>query len=65
MKEGKKKIVGDTTARFEAHALLIIKEKTTRNNLRRWTIIFDNRKSFDVPPKVCSGSNTLARATCT
>jgi hypothetical protein len=51
MKEGKKKIVGDTTARFEAHALPIMKEKTTRNNLRRWTTIFDNRKSLQCHPK--------------
>jgi len=35
MKEGKKRIVGDTTTRFEVHALPIMKEEMTRNNLRR------------------------------
>jgi hypothetical protein len=61
MKEAKKEsVVGDTLTKFEAHTLLITEEKTTRNNLRRRAIIFDNRKQPHAPSKACGSSNALA-----
>ena len=40
IKKEKKRIIGDTLAIFEEHALPIMKEKKTRNKLRQWKPIF-------------------------
>jgi hypothetical protein len=48
--EEKKKIVGDKLTRFGELTPPIMKVETTRNNLRRPMIIFDNQKSLHAPP---------------
>jgi hypothetical protein len=51
MKEGKKKrVIDDKLARFGAHTPPIMEVDTTRNNMRRQMIIFDNQKPPHAPP---------------
>ena len=60
--EKRKRVVKNTPMRFEIHVQFIMKENTIRNNIRRWTTIFNNKKSFHALSKMYGNYNIMARS---